>query len=215
MKLNPVFDGVTLPQGIAALPVGPNGFPVPWFVATVKGVPEFRVAELSKFKRAITDGLCWVCGGPLPTRIAFVLGPMCTITRTSAEPPCHVECAEFSARYCPFLARPHMERREGGGIDELPASCPGHMIKRNPGAVAVWVALGFHTFRDGKGGTLIQVGDPIAVGWWREGRAATRAEVSDSIETGLPLLMGLCDSEAAHAELRRATRAAGVYLPRE
>jgi len=42
---------------------------------------------------------------------------------------------------------------------------------------------------DGRGGTLLDVGDCHSVTWWAEGRPATRAEVLTSIVTGLPALM--------------------------
>jgi hypothetical protein len=37
-------------------------------------------------------------------RWSFVVGPMCGINRNSAEPPSHKECAQWSARNCPFLS---------------------------------------------------------------------------------------------------------------
>src|SRR5262245_54991717 len=102
-----------LPSRIAGLPIDPErGYPVPWFVAWHDGKPEFRTADGRKFRQAIRDRLCWVCGQPLGRHLVFVIGPMCTVNRVTVEPPCHLDCAEFSVRACPFLSKPQMTRRE-------------------------------------------------------------------------------------------------------
>src|SRR5438046_1182517 len=101
------------PAKMRALPVH-RGYPVPWFVAWVNGEPEFRAADGKKWALAVTKHYCWVCGQSLGRYQTFVLGPMCGINRTSAEPPCHLECARYSAKNCPFLSKPHMTRRENG-----------------------------------------------------------------------------------------------------
>lgn len=129
-----------IPERILALPVG-RGYPVPWFAAAVDGGYDFRVLRPGAVDRAVTYELCWVCGQPLGPWVTFVVGPMCAVNRTSAEPPAHRECAEWSARACPFLVRPHARRRE----HDLPADAQepaGIMLRRNPG-----VALCWHTTR--------------------------------------------------------------------
>jgi hypothetical protein len=180
---------------IAALPVDARGYPVPWFVDYLNGEPEFRAMDPKKWRRAVKEGLCWVCGQRLGAHLAFVLGPMCAITRTTAEPPCHLECAQWSAINCPFLARPKAKRRE----DEIMhPGCPvagGFAIRRNPGVAVVWVTRSYETWRPAKGEILLRVGDPVRVEWYAEGRAATRAEVDESVRTGMPLL-----EEAARKE---------------
>jgi hypothetical protein len=117
---------------------------------------------------------------------AFTIGPMCAVNRTSSEPPSHLECSRFSARNCPFLTRPRMKRV---GEENLPCgavTAAGEMIKRNPGVALVWVTKRYEAFPDGKGGTLFDIGEPHAVEWYAQGREASRAEVLESIETGLP-----------------------------
>lgn len=205
-KLNPTLEGVAIPGRIRALPLAPNGFPVPWFVAWVDGVPEFRAMDYAKFVRAIKEKRCWVCGEPLGKLMTFVVGPMCGINRTSSEPPSHLECARFSARYCPFLSRPHMDRRENG-LEEIGA-CPaaGHMIRRNPGCTLLWTTRAYSLFGDGAGGVLIRIGEPDSVEWWREGRAATRAEVEESVRTGLPVLKAMVAEQGGGASFDLARR---------
>ena len=63
---------------------------------------------------------------------------MCLVNRTSAEPPNHADCAEWSARACPFLTTPKKVRRESG-IPEGASihDAAGIAIARNPGVTAL------------------------------------------------------------------------------
>lgn len=203
-----------LPPRMRHLPIDARGYVVPYFVAWIDGRPEFRVIDPKTFARCLTRRLCWVCGDTLGQYLSFCLGPMCTITRTTAEPASHHSCASWSARNCPFLTRPHMVRRE----DDLTAICisSGDAIKRNPGVVAIWTTKQYRIFTDDKGGPLLSVGDPSRpVDWYAEGRTATRAEVEASIASGLPLLRAAAQQDGAegHAALDHAIAAALQYLP--
>ena len=139
VKLNPAIAAIPMPIGIRALPIDPvRGMPVPWFVTWLDGKAEFRVADGKKYTRALEEGLCWTCGQVLPRKHAYLAGPMCAVNRVSAEPPSHRECAEYSVRACPFLSRPHMDRREAGLPVVLDAP-GGFMLKRNPGCMITWM----------------------------------------------------------------------------
>jgi len=209
-----------LPLRLRGLPLD-RGYPVPWFVAWSDGRPEFRAADPQKFARAIREKRCWVCGQPLGKFLAFVIGPMCAINRTSSEPPCHHECAVWSAQHCPFLSRPHMVRREDA-ISEA-AFAGDAAIPRNPGVAGIWTTLTYHVFkapRDAAMGYLIRMGNAERVEWFAEGRPATRAEVLASIDSGIPLLLEATEREATTAdkhaaleELQRARRAIDRLLP--
>jgi hypothetical protein len=213
--------GLTIPERIKRLPVCPvRRIPVPWFVSmTEDGVYEFRAVEPEKLFQATIQNLCWVCGEPRGKNSSFVLGPMCTVNRNSAEPPSHHDCAVFSAQACPFLTKPHMRRRE----NDLPVQMseqdsPGIFIKRNPGCVAIWTTRKFTYFRDGKG-LLFTPGDPESVEWFAEGRQATRLEVTESIDSGLPILMEMAekepDKEGAIKLLHKLRADVEKYLPKE
>ncbi len=145
---------------------------------------------------------------------AMTLGPMCAINRTISEPPSHRECAIFSALACPFLANPRTKRREAGLPEEAVAPA-GVGIKRNPGAVAVWITEGYQPFKVPGGGTLFTFDDPLEVLWFAQGRTATRDEVEASINSGLPLLEeeAIKEGSQAQAALRRMTAEAMQYLP--
>src|SRR4030095_278504 len=102
----------SLPKRMRSLPLDPQrGVPVPWFGKWINGKPEFRAMDAEKFTEAIKFSLCWCCGQTLGVHLAFVIGPMCAVNRTSSETPCHYDCAVWSAKNCPFLSRPQMDRR--------------------------------------------------------------------------------------------------------
>jgi hypothetical protein len=186
-----LFD---LPDAMAGLPRDHRGYPIPRFVhIRDDGTPDFRVIAEGWWAHCHNKKRCWLCGGGMGNRKWFVTGPMCTITRTISEPPSHRQCALFAIKNCPFLTRPLAQRNER----DLPqdATMAGLGIQRNPGVVALWETLSYTIFRDPAGLPLIQMGPPVHVSFWREGRRATTAEVQHSIATGIPAL-----AEAAAAE---------------
>lgn len=202
-----------LPSKMKTLPVDERGYPVPWFVAWQDGKPEFRAMDREKWIRAVKEKLCWVCGLPLGVYKTFVAGPMCGINRTSAEPPSHLECAQWSSRNCPFLRNPKQARREGD-IESIDA--PGFALLRNPGVTLLWTTKTYSLFDDGHGRPLISFGDPESLEWIAEGRPATREEILLSIESGMPALMAIAQTqEGAVAELLKTRdRFIEKYVPR-
>lgn len=176
---------------MAALPVEARGYPVPFFVAWIDGVPDFRVTDPRKIAICYNQKRCWVCGQTLGSYVAFVVGPMCAINRISSEPPSHRECAEWAAKACPFLARPHAKRREAG-LPEESGPPAGISIRRNPGVALVWVTKSFRPIPaphpDGTQGALFQMGEPREVLCFTEGRPSTLDEIRESVDTGIPLL---------------------------
>lgn len=202
-----------LPERMKKLPVDARGFPVPWFVqwfhASGKAFervdlapgegdyPDFRVMDSRKMRLAVRGRRCWVCGDPLGKFMAFVIGPMCAVNRTSGEPPAHRDCALFSAQGCPFLSKPAVERR----VNDLPLPdeirIHPAMIDRNPGVTMVWVCRDYRIRQDADG-VLFNIGEPTEVLFFANGRTATRAEIMHSIDTGMPLLREVA---AAQSEL--------------
>lgn len=196
---------------------------MPWFVAWLdengdatvpgEGTADFRVIRPGGVAFAHNNQRCWICGEQLGSFKTFTIGPMCAVNRTSAEPPSHLECADWSGRACPFLSRPHARRRE----DNLPdkgVEAPGIALKRNPGVALVWTTRGYKPVPDGQGGVLFQIGDPTDVRWYAEGRSATREEVMASINSGLPSLRELAEQERGGiAALERQTAEALELVP--
>jgi hypothetical protein len=212
-NLNTAILGIPIPKRMQKLPVSPKGYPTPWFVAWLDGVPDFRVIGPDKIVQAVNYKRCWLCGEPLGVHKTFVIGPMCTVNRISAEPPCHLDCADYAARACPFLTQPKMRRNEAG-LPEGAQSPAGVMIKRNPGVTALWITKTYTTVRDGDG-AIFRLGEPEQVFWFAEGRKAKREEVDQSIKTGLPLLMDIAEEEGPEAieELYRCMTRAKALLP--
>ncbi len=205
-----------LPRHMAHLPTDHRGFPVPWFVAWIDGEPDFRVIGPGKIAQAWNKKLCWLCGEKLGRFQSFVIGPMCAVNRTSAEPPSHLDCARYAALACPFLTKPAMRRNEKDMPEDAAVSA-GTMIRRNPGCCAVWTTREPRIFRAGQG-HLFNIGEPNSVEWFAEGREATRGEVLLSIDTGMPLLIAECDRDpdpaGARAELIYQAAKAGDLLPK-
>lgn len=214
-----IRDGLSpLTDRLAKLPVDERGYPVPWFVSWIDGKPEFRAADARKWVRAVNERLCWCCGERLGVHLAFVIGPMCAINRTTAEPPTHLECAAWSVKGCPFLSKPQMVRREDKAYAKMCAEndvgVAGIMIERNPGVSLIWVTRKYTIFRDHQNQPLIEVGKPEYTSWWAFGRPATRAEVMASIESGLPKLLELCQDQDDRDELFRRRDNLNSILPK-
>ncbi len=213
-RLNASIRDIPRPKRMRWQPISPAGYPVPWFVAWIDGVPDFRVADQEKFMRALRRDLCWLCGQTLGRHKAFVIGPMCAVNKTTAEPPCHRECAEYALRACPFLTKPRMRRNEEDRPPEAidPA---GVMIKRNPGCVLLWMTRSYQVERAANG-VLIKLGDPTELVPYAEGRIATRAELDASITSGLPILSKIAAQEGRRAmeALQRQVSEADALLKR-
>lgn len=191
---------IEIPKRIRKLPVDERGYPIPFFVGyDDRGLPDFRMMDAHKLHRAVKDRLCWICGEPLGHYLAFTIGPMCGINRNNAEPPMHKECALFSVKTCPFLLNPDQKRNPR--ILHAPTRDPaGEMIKRNPGVALIWITESYDLYQDSRtNGILFRLGDPLEVSFWCEGRPALRNEVVDSIESGLPILMEMAQTEGSKA----------------
>jgi ferredoxin len=195
-----------MPERIARLHRDERGYPVPWFICWMDGAmpvpagqgkPDFRVIGPNRLAEAYNNGRCWICGGSMAGHSkVFVIGPMCVVNRVTSEPPNHRECAEFAAKACPFMINPREKRNNKNMIDNPVVA--GEMIPRNPGAVALYQTAKGKPFQAGQG-VLFQLGKPIRVDWYAEGRVATRAEIEASIDSGLPLLIDMAKKQGMDA----------------
>lgn len=186
-----------LPRHMRGLPIDARGYPVPWFVLWQDekgepcerghGTPEFRMQHPNAVAVAHNKRKCWVCGDRIGKFMAFTVGSMCAVNRVSGEPPSHLDCADWAARACPFLSRPHARRREAGMPEGVVA--PGISIRRNPGVALVWATSSYRLRKlPDDGGVLFDMSPPHETRWYCEGRPATRPEILESIETGMPAL---------------------------
>lgn len=185
-----------MPFAMAKRPRDHRGYPVPWFTPWHEGRWDFRYIRPGKVQQAVREDRCWTCGERLRRPCAFVVGPMCAVNRTSAEPPSHVECAIYAAKACPFLARPKMARPSGGEGVKVGGSMPGVALLRNPGVALVWITD--HPSYTPKIG-LFDIGEPLRVRWFAHSRPATREEIMESIDTGYPHLRKIADEDGPDA----------------
>ena len=205
-----------IPDRMRRLPVDERGYPVPWFVAWIDGRPDHRIMDTPKWYVAMRKRRCWLCGGQLGKFATFVLGPMCMVNRTSAEPPCHLDCAKFAVQGCPFLSLPRAQYRSAN----LPANASANrdMLTHNPGAMVLWTCehwRQFDSLDDKDHHQLVTFGDPAGVQCWTQGRRATRGEMLDAIARGLPKLQAIAEAEGADAprRLARMVDEAMFWLP--
>jgi hypothetical protein len=212
--LNKRLQSIRIPNRMVRLKTSSEGYPVPWFVPWVEGKPEFRAFDPVKLRIAIARRRCWLCGEQLGRFMSFVIGPMCMVNKVNAEPPSHHECAQFAVLACPFLTQPRMRRNE----KDMPEhdGMAGIGLLRNPGVSVIWTTLSYTPFPTASG-IMLQLGEPAAVEFWAEGRPASRREILDSIDSGLPALREVAGREgpAALARLMVTYQTAIKRVPAE
>jgi hypothetical protein len=206
-ELNQRIRHLEIPDRMRHLPINDQGFPVPYFVPYVDGLPEFRGFDGEKMAICVRHKRCWLCGEPLGKFMVFVIGPMCAVNRVSAEPPSHRDCAAYAVRACPFLTQPKMRRNEKD-MPEDRIEPAGVGLLRNPGCAVVWVTREFSTFvaSGGNAGHLIELGPPTEVLWFIEGRMAMRDEALAAMERGIPALREMCAQEATPTQREQARK---------
>src|SRR5271166_4447128 len=166
-----------MPDRIARLERDPRGYPIPWFVhRPADGTIDFRVMDPRRFVQAVKERRCWVCGDRLGKFIAFVGGPLSAAQRLYADPPSHVECAEFSAKVCPFLSIPTAQRREANKPAHV--AMPGQQIMENHEVTGMLITTGYSMLPQG----ALAADEPREIRWFHQGRPATRSEVQHAIE---------------------------------
>jgi hypothetical protein len=215
-----------LPRRMQGLVRNRVGYVVPWFVAGPLDEPErdFRAFAYERYVQAVKEDLCWLCGQKLGVFKTFVIGPMCVLNRITAEPPSHRECAVYAARVCPFMTTPGMVRRTAN-LPEGHGQPPGQHSDGNPGVSVLWTTKRYRlkpvprwaVEQGAQAGTLISIGDPTDVQWYREGYRASPAAATYALELGLTKLRELAvdefDSDKALAELEQQYRWALTTVP--
>jgi hypothetical protein len=188
------LDTVPMPARIAALPRDHRGYPVPYFVEWRDGKPLFPVFSPKAWVNCVHQRKCWICGQPLGRTMIFVVGPMCTINRISAEPPSHFDCARYALEVCPFLINPRMGRVPTERFGEV--SPPGGLMDEgNPGVTASWSTRAYRIIRTATG-PLVELGNPLSVDWWTRGHVATSQEAADAFIHGAAKLLKRASDEA-------------------
>ena len=187
---------------------------MPYFVTAKDddGNWDFRFVHPQMPRKCAREKRCWLCGEPLGQYLAYCIGPMCSINRVSSEPASHRDCAEYAIKACPFLSRPNMKRNDADLTEEQKGlqikQAPGIAIAHNPGVTLLWITKSYE-YSQG----LFFIGDPLEVYWYKEGRPATRGEVGEAINKGLPYLRQIAAAENAMADLDAQIARAMPLLP--
>lgn len=190
----PTTAAPRMPRQMHHLPRTPLGNPIPWWVQTVDGTPDYRAISLDTIHKALRDRLCLVCGWGLGPRVAFLFAGGSLLSRQATEPPAHEACATYSAQVCPFLATP---TRPDGGRQ----------------VIAVWVCRDFDTSPSDIGGPVLRAVDAAAVTWWHAGRPAARTDALDALDAAHATLRGLTDSPGTITHLAFRYGEALGWLP--
>ncbi len=66
--------------------------------------PEFKVVDKDIIQWCMEEQLCGICGQKLEGVVAFIGGELALQNKLYVDPGMHPECAEYSARVCPFLS---------------------------------------------------------------------------------------------------------------
>ena len=209
--MNKLREGLPpLPKRMRGRPINDKGYPIPYFVGYVDGKPDFRAADPEKRDKCMRFHRCWLCGEPLGRRFAFVVGPVSAVSRVSAEPPSHIDCAEFAVRACPFMLLPKAQRREAN-LPEGANDGPGLLLDRNPGVVLMWISETYG-LRRATNGVLMTLHDPLELRCYTEGRTSTPDEVRDSIESGLSVPAQMAFEDHDWSSFTRDVEAASKLL---
>jgi len=107
-------------------------------------------------------------------------------------------------------------RRNDNDLPDDTKEPGGVFLTRNPGVACVWLTKSYR-LRTATGGVVFVIDDPNEVLWFCEGRAATRAEVAASIDSGWPLLVEMAEreGEAAMKQLLAQRARAMAFVPAE
>jgi hypothetical protein len=158
---------IPMPERIKALPVHPNGYPIPFFVHQPKGkLVDLRIASPYAIASCHRDRVCWICGQKLGKFVCFIGGPLSTNNQVYNDGPMHRNCAEYALKVCPYLAISQVDRR-GEAV-------PGYavhdfQIKEKPERFGLLITNGWTIFK-AETIYLFHAFNPIEMTWWKDGK---------------------------------------------
>lgn len=161
------WNEIKYPESFAQLPRTEHGIPIPFFVAKIDGKYDLRFADHRKPMICAKRRLCWVCGKPLDYFCAFIGGPISAESLRFADGPMHLECAEFSLRYCPFLSTPNLQYSERS-IPSGIAPVTGHSPVK-PERHSLTISAGFTIVRVSENEIHFIAGPVQKQTFWKDG----------------------------------------------
>jgi hypothetical protein len=86
---------IDIPEFLSHLKVDPRGYPVPFFVKILDGVPQWQYQSDQKRYMAVERHLCHICGKKLhKDYFYFISGPHGLKNKTCSDAAMHRDCAE-------------------------------------------------------------------------------------------------------------------------
>ena len=103
---------IEIPAFLNHLKVDNRGYPIPYFVPIVEGIPNFMYMDHKKLELAIDGHLCHVCGKKLHKDYHYFISGIKGMTnQVSSDAAMHRECAEFALKVCPHMFYKKAERK--------------------------------------------------------------------------------------------------------
>ena len=167
------------PERIARLPVDERGYPIPFFVAYVDGVPDFRIVDHPKVVDAALKQKCFICGDKLGQHFFFATGPRSAILMKTNHGPSHKECIEYSLSACPFILYPNVQRRRAA-LPDIPLSFDQSMQPARP-PIYVVAHVFKHAHINHSLESLVCSWDTIDYRFWRDDQWITPGEAEGYI----------------------------------
>ncbi len=167
------FLEVEMPPAVARLEKDRRGYPIPYTVMYVNGVPDFTMVDPEKWVRLTKIKGCGICGKPLTGRMFFVGGPRCLVNMVFFDHPMHEECAVYALKVCPFLCMPnaHYRRRVAENVEIIKS-----VSDQKPEVFMLGESRGYSLVRNGQE-VLLQAKPWENVRWWKDG-----VDVTDRVE---------------------------------
>ena len=124
----------------------------------------------------LSQNLCWVCGENLGKKKTLIGGPMSLFNRMWGDLPCHPDCSDFSAKYCP-----HMSMGAKYRTNDKPMTMIEHqgMIQQNPTAYCQVTCERIVAFQRGPTVLVAPSGNSFDIQWWCKGEKITSNEACD------------------------------------
>lgn len=114
-----VVKTIPIPEKLKNRPVY-KGMAVPYiFIDQGGDVIDFKGTDGIKVAECLWLKLCSLCGTKLDKEIAFLGGPISSVTLYYTFPPMHEECAEYAAKACPHLAKSKPYATDAKGLADF------------------------------------------------------------------------------------------------
>lgn len=167
-------SGIEIPRIMRTLERDARGYPIPFIVKRINGVPQFAINETPMIMRCVRQKLCSVCGKKL--KEYWMIGGSRAFLHPDGvfgDSPVHLECAEYALQVCPFLAAPRWTKSvsDAKKIKTLPIKVNVVEFSGSiqPERFGLGLVMGYPTVTGDPGVYRFWVDGWQFVEWWRNG----------------------------------------------